>query len=171
MGGVQPTVRHPDLLRPGDRVALVAPAGPSAPERIVRGVELLRSWGLAVDPPEPGAAAHGYLDGSDEQRLAQLNRALRDPEIRAVLCTRGGYGAQRIVDAVDVGAVRADPKLFVGFSDITALHLALWRGARLATVHGPGLAWDDRRTPAASAVALHRVLFSAEPIRLTPDPA
>ena len=85
-----------------------------------------------------------YLAGTDELRLADLNQALRDPAVRGVLCTRGGYGAQRIVDGVDLDAVRADPKLVVGFSDITALQLALWRGARLATVHGPGAAWLDR---------------------------
>jgi len=164
------TPRHPAALRPGDRVALVSPSGPSAPERIARGVELLRSWGLDVEVPTPARSGNGYLDGSDEQRLAQLNRALRDPEIRAVLCTRGGYGAQRIVDALDFAAVRSDPKLFVGFSDVTALHLALWRGARLATVHAPGLAWDDRRTPRASADALRSALFTADPVRLTPDP-
>lgn len=166
-----PAVLHPAVLRAGDRVALVAPSGPSAPERIARGVQLLRSWGLDVEPPVPGGSGHGYLDGSDEQRLAQLNRALRDPAIRAVLCTRGGYGAQRIVDGVDVRAVRDDPKLFLGFSDVTALHLALWRGARLATVHGPGLAWDDRRTPRASADSVRHALFSTDPVRLAPDPA
>ena len=63
-----------------------------------------------------------------------------------MICTRGGYGVQRLLDDLDMAAVRADPKLVVGFSDITALQLALWRGARLASVHGPGAAWLDERT-------------------------
>ena len=75
-----------------------------------------------------------------------------------MICTRGGYGVQRLLDDLDVAAVRADPKLVVGFSDITALQLALWRGARLATVHGPGAAWLDERTGPESAESLRRAL-------------
>ncbi len=152
-------------------MAVVSPSGPSDPVRVARGVELLTGWGLEVSPAPEVYARQGYLGGSDEQRLTSLNRALRDPSVRAVLCTRGGYGAQRIVDALDFDAVRADPKLVLGFSDVTALHLALWRAARLATVHGPGVAWADRRTPAASAEALRKALMSTEPVLLRPDPA
>src|SRR5262245_23800328 len=115
---------------------LVSPAGPLRPERLELGVKLLTDWGLRV-VVGPNVHAHdGYLAGNDEQRLADLNVALRDPAVRAVIATRGGYGVQRIVGRIDVDAVRADPKLVVGFSDITALQLALWRGARLPTVHG-----------------------------------
>src|SRR5256885_595378 len=94
----------------------------------------------------------------------------RVASVRAVICTRGGYGAQRIVDALDFDAVRADPKLVVGFSDITAVQLALWRGARLVTVHGPGAAWLDDRTPEASAESLRAVLMGAAPSVVRADP-
>lgn len=115
---------------------------------------------------------HGYLGGTDADRAADLTAALRDPGIRAVLCTRGGYGAQRIVDAVPFELLRDDPKLLVGFSDITALHLAAWRRAGIATCHGPGLAWDDSRLGAVSAYALHAVLTDpAAPVVITRDPA
>jgi muramoyltetrapeptide carboxypeptidase len=77
---------------------------------------------------------------------------------------------QRIVDGVDLDAVRADPKLVVGFSDITALQLALWRGARLATVHGPGAAWLDERTGPDAAEALRRTVMTAEAVVLTSRP-
>lgn len=162
-------VRRPRVLRPGDRVAVVSPAGPSEPARVARGVELLTGWGLEVVVAPEAYARHGYLGGTDAQRLDSLNRALRDPDIRAVLCTRGGYGVQRIVDALDHEAVRADPKLVVGFSDITALHLALWRAARLAGVHGPGVAWNDARTPAAAADSLRAALMTTDPVVLHPD--
>ena len=87
-----------------------------------------------------------------------------------MICTRGGYGAQRIVDAIDMAAVRRDPKVVAGFSDITALQLALWRGARLAGVHGPGAAWRDERTPLRSAESLHAALMTTEPVTVAAAP-
>ena len=145
---------RPPALRPGDAVMLVSPSGPTRPERVARGVELLTGWGLKPVLAPNAYARQGYLAGTDDLRAADLNAAFADPAIRGVLCTRGGYGAQRVVDAVDMAAVRRDPKVVAGFSDITALQLALWRGARLATVHGPGVAWLDERTPPRSAESL-----------------
>ena len=78
----------------------------------------------------------GYLAGTDEDRLADLNDAFRDPGVRAVFATRGGKGAYRISDKLDFDAVRRDPKPLVGFSDITAVHLTLWKECRLAAIHG-----------------------------------
>lgn len=155
---------RPPALRPGDAVALVSPSGPTRPERVARGIELLTSWGLR---PVLGAnvyARHGFLAGADELRAADLNAAFGDPEIRGLICTRGGYGAQRVVDLIDMAAVRRDPKVVVGFSDITALQFALWRGARLASVHGPGAAWLDERTPDVSAESLRAALMEPAPV-------
>ncbi|MEV1289293.1 LD-carboxypeptidase [Micromonospora sp. NPDC049679] len=155
---------RPPALRPGDAVALVSPSGPTRPERVARGIELLTGWGLRPVLAGNAYARQGYLAGADELRAADLNAAFADPEIRGVLCTRGGYGAQRVVDAIDMAAVRRDPKVVAGFSDITALQFALWRGARLATVHGPGVAWLDERTPPASAESLRAALMSDAPV-------
>lgn len=155
---------RPPALRPGDAVMLVSPSGPARPERVARGVELLSGWGLRPVLAPNAHARHGYFAGPDESRAADLNAAFADPAIRGVLCTRGGYGAQRVVDAIDMAAVRRDPKVVAGFSDITALQLALWRGARLATVHGPGVAWLDHRTPAASAESLRAALMTTDPV-------
>src|SRR6185369_2730639 len=152
-------VRRPDALRPGDTVMLVSPSGPTRPERVERGVELLSSWGLNVVCAPHVFDRTGYLAGTDDDRLADLNRALADPTVRGVFCSRGGYGVQRIVDRLDLAAVRSDPKVVVGFSDITALQLALWRGARLVTVHGPGTAWLAERTGPDSAESLRRALM------------
>jgi muramoyltetrapeptide carboxypeptidase len=145
---------------------LVSPSGPTRSDRVARGTALLTSWGLDVVTAPSVFARHGYLAGTDELRLADLNDALADPQVRGVLCTRGGYGAQRIVDRIDFDAVRTDPKLVVGFSDITAVQLALWRGARLATVHGPGAAWLDDRTGPDAAEALRKTLMTSEPVVL-----
>jgi muramoyltetrapeptide carboxypeptidase len=161
--------RRPRPLVSGDAVMLVSPSGPARPEPVARGIELLTGWGLEVRLGADVYARHGYLAGTDAQRAASLNAALADPDIRAVIATRGGYGAQRIVDALDLGPVRADPKLVVGFSDITALQLALWRAARLATVHGPGAAWLDERTDERSAESLRRALMTDDPVVLVAD--
>jgi muramoyltetrapeptide carboxypeptidase len=153
-------------LQPGDAVMLVSPSGPTNPERLDRGLELIADWGLRAVPGPHAYDRSGYLAGSDADRAADLNAAFADPRIRGVLCTRGGYGAQRMVDAIDMAAVRRDPKVVAGFSDITALQFALWRGARLAAVHGPGLAWRDERTSAASAESLRAALMSTDPVTI-----
>ncbi|WP_285683495.1 LD-carboxypeptidase [Actinoplanes sp. NBRC 103695] len=156
---------RPARLGEGDLVELVSPAGAADPAVVEVAVGVLTGWGLRVRLGEHALGRrHDYLSGTDEQRLADVNHALRDPEVRAVVCVRGGYGTQRIVDGVDFAAVRADPKLVMGFSDITALHSALWCEARLATVHGPtgsqlvgGL--DSRTVRSARSI-----LFGAEPV-------
>jgi len=99
----------------------------------------------------------GYLAGSDASRLADLRDALFDASVAGVFAARGGYGVQRIVDDLDLGSVL--PKVVVGFSDITALHLALWRRMRLVTFHGPGLSWRGERTGEASAESLRRAVM------------
>ena len=115
------------LLRPrtlvaGDVVATVAPAGPAAAERIAAGLAELRSWGLEVrEPRQGGTAPHSWLVDSDEARADALAAAWLDPDVAAVWCVRGGYGAQRVVDLLDWAALaQATPKLLVGFSDVTA---------------------------------------------------
>ncbi|MGB2569519.1 S66 peptidase family protein [Micromonospora citrea] len=155
---------RPPVLRSGDTVMLVSPSGPTRPERVARGVELLTGWGLRPVLAPNVYARRGYLAGDDALRAADLNTAFADPEVRGVICTRGGYGAQRVVDLIDMAAVRRDPKVVAGFSDITALQFALWRGARLAGVHGPGAAWLDERTPPRSAESLHAALMTTQPV-------
>ncbi|MCI4061929.1 LD-carboxypeptidase [Micromonospora sp. R77] len=158
---------RPPVLRPGDTVMLVSPSGPTSPERVARGVELLTGWGLRPVLAPNAYARQGYLAGGDELRAADLNAAFADPAVRGVICTRGGYGAQRVVDLIDMAAVRRDPKVVAGFSDITALQFALWRGARLAGVHGPGAAWRDERLPLSSAESMHAALMTTEPVTVT----
>ncbi|MFJ6196220.1 LD-carboxypeptidase [Micromonospora sp. NPDC092111] len=157
-------VLRPPVLSEGDTVMLVSPSGPTRPERVARGIELLTGWGLRPVPAPHAYARRGYLAGDDALRAADLNAAFADPEVRGVICTRGGYGAQRVVDLIDMAAVRRDPKVVAGFSDITALQFALWRGARLAGVHGPGAAWLDERTPLRSAESLHAALMTTAPV-------
>jgi muramoyltetrapeptide carboxypeptidase len=129
------------IVRGGDKVALVAPASWMEPPAIDDTVATLESWGLRVDVGAHADDRHGFMAGTDEDRLADLN-----PEVRAVVALRGGCGSLRLVREVDVAALRTDPKPLVGFSDITALH-QVWTSAGVPSVHGApvGARADDVR--------------------------
>lgn len=156
---------YPKVLRAGDAVALVSPAGPVDAGKVDAAVKVLQGWGLEPRVYPHALGRHSFYAATDEDRLADLNAALADPQIRAVLCNRGGYGLQRIVQGVDIEAVRRDPKLVSGFSDVTALHGALWRHARLATVHGPVATQLGQGT--LFAAGLRQALMSTESAVLT----
>lgn len=160
---------RPPRLAPGARVAVVAPSGPVPEERLQAGLDVLRGWDL-----DPVVAPHvldrhgefGYLAGTDADRAADLQRAWCDPAVAAVLCARGGYGAQRMVDLLDWAAMRAaGPKVFVGFSDITVLHQAFATRLGLVTLHGPAAAGVDFVKNARAQDHLKATLFAPETVR------
>lgn len=158
----------PPRLRPGDRVAVVAPSGPFRLDRLDAGCATLRAWGLDVvlgehltdvDP------TFGYLAGADADRAADLQAAWLDPSISGVLCARGGYGAQRIVDLLDWDAMRAArPKVFAGYSDVTALHEAFATQLGVVTLHAPMVAARPFVTDTDSAEHLRAALFEPESV-------
>jgi muramoyltetrapeptide carboxypeptidase len=125
----------PARVLPGDRVAVVSPSSwPESREAVDPLLTTLESWGLQ---PEVGAHIvdrRGYMAGTDDDRLADLNGALRDPGVRAVIASRGGCGGLRLVRGVDRQALERDPKPLVGYSDITALH-QVWRRSGVPAVH------------------------------------
>jgi muramoyltetrapeptide carboxypeptidase len=133
---MHPAPLIPPRLRPGDKVRFVSPASTPDREQVMRRATILEGWGLRVDFGEHAFDKLSFLAGTDEDRLADLNAALRDPDVRAVFATRGGKGSYRIADHLDFAAVRHDPKFVVGFSDITALLLALGRNCGLVGIHG-----------------------------------
>ena len=149
-------------LEPGDLVRLVSPA--SFPQRAdVEGYEkILAAWGLRCDRGAHVLDQHGYMAGTDQDRLDDLNEAYRNPEVRAIITTRGGAGAYRICDDIDFAAVEADPKPMVGFSDITSLQLSLLTRCRIGSVHG--CLYGDT----AIATAKH-LLMTTHPIVLKSD--
>jgi muramoyltetrapeptide carboxypeptidase len=135
--GSKPLARPPKL-GPGSRIGLVAPGGPLLErDDLTRAQELCRALGYEPVLGRNAYERHGYLAGTDEQRLADLNGALQDPAIDAIWCIRGGYGAIRLLDRVDYDAISRRPKAVVGFSDITALLNAIARRARVISFHGP----------------------------------
>lgn len=160
---------YPNVLRAGDAVALVSPAGPVAASKVESAAQVLQSWGLKPRIYPHALDTHSFYAGTDEHRLADFNAALADPDIRAIFCNRGGYGAQRIVQGLDFDAVRRDPKLVIGFSDITAIHEALWVQTRLATIHGPVAAQFERGGVFTSSV-WHATMNTA-PVRVSADAA
>jgi muramoyltetrapeptide carboxypeptidase len=137
-------ISKPRRLRPGDAVGVIAPAGSVDEERLRDGLTALEAFGLRPRIGRSVLARRGYLAGSDAGRLADVVTMLGDPEIRAVLCARGGYGSQRIVPAIDFSVLRADPKPVVGYSDVTAvLNAAVAAG--VGAFHGPMVATDLAR--------------------------
>ncbi|MEU3553242.1 S66 peptidase family protein [Streptomyces fragilis] len=157
---------RPRRLAPGARVAIVAPSGPVPDERLQGGLDLLRGWGLDpfVMPHVRGRHERfAYLAGSDADRAADLQAAWCDPSVDAVICARGGYGVQRMVDLLDWSALRAaGPKVFVGFSDITALHEAFATRMGLVTLHGPMAAGVDFLKNEKAREHLRATLFAPE---------
>ena len=139
-----PAVPLPRPLTPSGRVAVVAPSSAALdPADAVAGLGALRARGLRVEAlHEVGGGPAAYLAGADDARVEALNAALRRDDLDALVCLRGGYGLLRILDRVDYAAARAHPKLVVGYSDVTALHLALWEEAGLPGVSGPMAAPD-----------------------------
>ncbi|MEO1497144.1 MAG: LD-carboxypeptidase [Planctomycetota bacterium] len=131
--------RLPPPLRPGDGVSLVAPASSPSAKEFQRAVETLADAGYRPKTYRDVCDAHGYLAGTDDERVADLEAAFADPETRLVLAVRGGYGVARILDRVDFGLLSANPKLVCGYSDLTALHAAVVSRCGLPAIHGPNL--------------------------------
>ncbi|GAA1597028.1 LD-carboxypeptidase [Kribbella karoonensis] len=160
----------PPRLHPGDRVRFVSPASTPDRELVANGVNLLTGWGLEVELGDHVFDSLGYLAGADEDRLADLNDAFRDPGVRAVFATRGGKGAYRIAGGLDFDAVRRDPKPLIGFSDITALHLALWKEVGVVGIHGPSMSWYEPNCGPECAEALRQALMTTDEIIVRQDP-
>lgn len=159
---------RPPALRPGARIALVAPAGPLPEGAVDRALERVRAWGWEPVPGRFCRGRSGYLSGTDEERAADFNAALRSPENDAVWCLRGGYGTMRILDRIDWDPLVARPRPLIGFSDNTALHLALHRRG-LVSFHGPHPAPPEFTEFSLSC--LRRVLECPQPAGVLPFPA
>jgi muramoyltetrapeptide carboxypeptidase len=156
---------RPQALKPGDTIAFVAPAGPAKLPPLQEYAARLEKDGYKVMIPEGiEHRRRGYLAGTDEERAAELNRMIRDPRVRAIFPVGGGYGLTRILDRIDYTALRKDPKIITGYSDLTALHLAVARQARLVTFHSPmpmhSLWQGDKPEFAFAAELFRRAVFA-----------
>jgi muramoyltetrapeptide carboxypeptidase len=133
----------PPRLKRGDLIGLVAPASPPRDKEVLaRGEAKLEEMGFRVRPGRHLAEKWTYLAGSDEARAADLNEMFADPAVDGIFCIRGGYGAARLLDRLDFSPLRSRPKVFLGYSDITALELALAREIDLVSFYGPMVTTD-----------------------------
>ncbi len=137
------SIRRPRALPPSAHIAVLAASGPSDRARIEMGARAIEQRGHRVTIAGNIDHRHrGYLAGTDDERIEELNRFLRDPQFDAFFFARGGYGAMRILDRLDYDAIAANPRPVVGFSDVTALHQAMAARAGVAGFHGPMLNLD-----------------------------
>jgi muramoyltetrapeptide carboxypeptidase len=173
MTGAITALLRPRRLVQGDRVAVVAPSGPLEPDRLARGCRVLESWGLEVVVGAHVLDRDRHLAGRDEDRAVDVQQAWCDPSVAAVLCARGGSGATRLLDLLDWAAMRqAEPKVFVGYSDATALHEGLATHLGIASLLGPmpaALPFGGEHPDGPSLDHLHRTLFAPEQVQVLRD--
>ena len=166
-----PALRKPPRLRAGDIVGLIEPAGFTVDAFDLNIVlDTVRAMGLVPKPAPHLLKRYGYLAGTDRDRAADVNAMFADPAVRAIFAVRGGWGSARILPYLDYAVIRANPKLLVGFSDVTALHLALAARSQCPTIHGPNaasswgaLSWESfRRLAFAGEMPTYRMPDGAE---------
>ena len=157
-------------LEVGDTIGMVAPASPSEPSKVERAIKYLTGMGYEVKAGESVYSSRGYLAGEDKLRADDINRMFADDEVSAIFCLRGGYGSQRILDMVDYQQIRDNPKIFMGYSDITALLNAIYQECGLITFHGPMGGDFAGGLEKPTKAAMKKALESIEPIGELPNP-
>lgn len=136
-------VIKPKKLKKGDLIGVISPASsPNELERIERGVKYLEGLGYKVEVGKNVGKVHGYLAGTDEERLEDLHSMFSNKDVKAIFNVRGGYGSGRLLDKINYGLIKRNPKIFVGYSDITALQMAFLKKTGLVTFAGPMVAVD-----------------------------
>lgn len=159
---------RPPRLKPGDTIGIVAPAGAFDRKIFGKGLNALQSLGFRTRVPDEIFDKTRYLAGSDGQRARLVGQLFKDPDVQAIVCARGGFGCLRMLPLVDFDVIRAHPKVFVGYSDVTALLAAITIRSGLVTFHGPMV------TPLATASELTRralmaAISSDTPLAVSPD--
>ena len=128
---------RPKRLKAGQTVALISPSSGLAMDQINKAIDNMNSLGLKSKLGKYADKSNGFLAGTDAQRIEDIHWAFTDPSIDAVWCLRGGYGLSRILPQIDFAKIKSNPKPFIGYSDITALHVAIHQRTGLVTFHGP----------------------------------
>jgi len=159
---------RPNRLKPGDTIGIVAPAGAFDREIFMQGLSTLKSMGFHTRVPDEIYDKTGYLAGSDPQRAQLVNRLFKDPEVQAIVCARGGFGCLRMLPLVDFDIIRTHPKIFVGYSDITALLTAITFQSGLVTFHGP-MVTTLAGAPELTRHSLSAAIASDTPLEIAPS--
>lgn len=138
---------RPNHLNKGDTVGVVALSSPLEMETLQDKLNVLKEIELNYKLGQTIGLSEGYLAGTDEERVEDLHQMIEDPEVKAIFCVGGGYGAARIADKIDYPLLEENPKIFWGFSDVTYLHIAFQKYSNIVTFHGPNLSGEmDERT-------------------------
>lgn len=156
----------PDRLNFGDTIGLIAPASPPPdPQAVDRALAALERHGFRARPGKHLRARRGFLAGTDRERAADVMAMFTDKKVRAIVCLRGGHGATRLLDRLDYAVIRRQPKIFCGYSDVTALHGVLLKKAGLISFHAP--MWNgalaDPQVPEFTKASFFRTLMEAKP--------
>lgn len=151
---------QPDFLSEGDEIAIVSPSYSIDAQKLDDAIRIIAGWDLKIRVGRNALKKYGPFAGSDEERLSDLQEAVDDPAIKAVLCSRGGYGASRIIDRVDFSRLRERPRWFAGFSDITVIHLWLNEVIGMGSIHSDmPLHFGDGEKTEATFTTLREALF------------
>ena len=132
------TFQYPAFLQKGDKVTVISPSSIIEPDILAGGIKCLKSWGLKVSKGRFVRGKYGNFAGTVKQRLGDLQRAMDDPDCKAIFCSRGGYGANNLLAQLDFTKFHQSPKWLIGFSDITALHYRI-QSEGFASLHAPML--------------------------------
>ncbi|HUV00486.1 MAG TPA: LD-carboxypeptidase [Bacteroidales bacterium] len=150
----------PEYLNPGNEVAIVSPSWAIEEGKIIEAITFLEKWGLKVRIGRNTLKYSGPFAGTDEERLSDLQAMIDDPEIKAVFCSRGGYGLLRVIGKIDFSCLKKSPKWFIGFSDITVLHLWLSEVCNMMSIHGEmPLNYSDTEKSQETFSSLRNALF------------
>jgi muramoyltetrapeptide carboxypeptidase len=152
-------------MKPGDLIGVCSPAGPVEEEELRPGIKALESLGFRVYLSSHCLMKKAYLAGADELRLRDLHGLFQDDKVKAIICARGGYGSLRLFERIDFDLIRKHPKILVGYSDITALLLAVYKRAHLVTIHGPVLR-DMTKNHGLNLGSLTKLMTSRESVTM-----
>ncbi|WP_419824054.1 S66 peptidase family protein [Anoxybacterium hadale] len=159
----------PKCLKAGDRIALIAPSSPVTEEKLKLCANSVKFLGLKPVIYPSATMSHGYLSGPDVIRAKDINDAFQNPDIEGIFCVRGGYGMTRILNKIDYKSIAKNPKLLIGYSDITGLHVALNQKCKLITLHSPmpSRGWDS--LDSVTLGCLRESLLSSKPLGAAPE--
>ncbi len=156
----------PKVLHNGDTIGVISPASPSFKRSdVLRGKETLQQWGYRVELSKNLNISKGFTAGTDRERAHDFNEMFARKDINAVFVTQGGYGSARMLRYIDFDLVRKNPKIFIGFSDITSLHAAIHKYSGLITFHGPGMSrYNPEDLSEYTRKSLLKTLTTTEPV-------
>jgi len=161
----------PESLKKGDRIRMVAPAGKVSKEKVLPGIELLQDLGYEVIIGKHVFGRHFQYAGTDQQRAADFQEAINDPQTKAIVCVRGGYGSVRLIEKLDFSQLLKNPKWLVGFSDITVFH-SVWNKLGLASIHGamPAFFLENKKPTKSFHSLMEALATENSEVKFEPNP-